>query len=183
MMMKIAKISIFLMLAGVLGACVPSLNPLFTDKDVIFDTNLLGSWQGAENETWLFEADESNSYKLTHLDENKKAVFNVHLAKIKDLTFLDIFPSELGSVNYLYEMNMFRSHTFFKVEIENKQVQLQMLDFDLIKEKNKAKPLGVTHVKSQDGRILLTASTEELQKFVVSNVDLFGEKLILKKKK
>lgn len=181
--MKIIKVLIPLVLLTLLGACVPSLNSLFTDKDVIFDTTLLGTWE-AENETWLFEIDdEANSYKLTHLDKEKKAVFNVHLVKIEGLTFLDVFPSELNSVNYLYEMSMFHAHTFFKIEIEKHQVQLRMLDFDLIKKKDKKTPLQITHVKSKDGRILLTAPTAELQKFVVSNMDLFGDKVILKKKK
>jgi hypothetical protein len=42
---------VLLALLAFLTGCVPvdSLNPLYTDKDVVFDETLLGSWVGPDN--------------------------------------------------------------------------------------------------------------------------------------
>src|SRR5688572_2052421 len=39
----------------VVAGCVPSLNPLYTLKEVVFDPALIGSWS-EEGSTWTFSA-------------------------------------------------------------------------------------------------------------------------------
>ena len=37
-----------------LGGCVPSLQPLFTDRDLVFDPGLIGTWKDTDGETtWV----------------------------------------------------------------------------------------------------------------------------------
>ena len=178
--MKTLRIIITGTLIAILSGCVPSLNPLFTDKDLIFDTTLLGDWKNKE-EKWSFEKNGDNKYKLTHLDNGNQATFSAHLVKINDFTFLDISPLDLKSKNYLYEAHLFPVHTFSKIEIEKEQIVIRMLDPDMLEKAINDKKVEIAHVKSQDDRILLTASTKDLQIFVQSELELFGEPLTLKK--
>ena len=60
-----------------------------------------------------------------------------------------------------------------------------MFDPSWLEEGIEKKQIDVEHVKSSDGTILLTASTENLQKFVLqhaNNESAFQDALILKKK-
>ena len=44
----------FIVLAMALMGCFQSIHPLFHEKDLVFDENLLGSWSHGNN-TWTFE--------------------------------------------------------------------------------------------------------------------------------
>src|ERR1043165_1084991 len=88
--------------AMLLGACIPSLNPFYTDKDVVFDARLLGTWQEKEKtdepQAWKFEESKDKAYKLTVTEkEGKQGEFEAHLFKLKENYFLDIIPTEIGT--------------------------------------------------------------------------------------
>lgn len=60
--------TVAVLLLSLLGACGPvlSIHPLYTDKDVVFDPALLGSWIDPTDKTGsplVFEGGGSNSYK------------------------------------------------------------------------------------------------------------------------
>ena len=63
-----------LMLAG----CVPSLNPLYTEEDLIFEPKLVGVW--AENaeakERWTFEQAGEKDYRV--IDRKSKRLNSSH---------------------------------------------------------------------------------------------------------
>ena len=177
--MKI-KVFVTIMTLAILSGCVGSVNPLFTEKDLIFDAALLGDWK-YEKENWLFEKEADNKYKLTHSDNGTLAVFKAYLVKINNLTFLDISPLDINSKNYFYEMHSLPVHTFWKIEIEKEQIVIKMLDPDLLEKAIDQNKVDIAFVESQDCRILLTASTSKLQNFIQSNLELFGEPSILKR--
>ena len=67
-----------LAVAGTLGlvlvGCVPSWNPFYTEKDVVFEPGLVGSWwpvdaKEASPETWAFSRVGENGYQLAQTDE------------------------------------------------------------------------------------------------------------------
>ena len=101
MKMKIKKV-LFYMLAGILGGCLPvmSIHPLYTDEDVVFEEKLLGIWVDDDNDpktTWEFSqvSEKQKKYRLILSDnEDKNGSFDVHLVKLKDRFFLDIYPNE-----------------------------------------------------------------------------------------
>ncbi len=84
---KLLTLSFLFMLAG----CVPSLNPLYTDQDLIFDSALLGVWTDKDSkETWAFTEAGEKEYKLLYTEEDgRKGEFKAHLLKIEGKTFLD----------------------------------------------------------------------------------------------
>src|SRR6266436_7895790 len=78
-----------------LGGCVPSLHPLYTDNDVVFDAALLGQWVSTERdskETLTFTKGDKNAYKLVQIDDSSKGVYIAHLIKLDGTLFLDVKP-------------------------------------------------------------------------------------------
>jgi len=98
------------------------------------------------------------------------------LLKLGDHFFLDVIPQELKSDNYLYEATVFPVHTFFRIKLDEEQLELMAYSGE---EMDIAEALP--HVETPSGMIVLTASTEELQKFVISKIHLFNDSLKLKK--
>ena len=68
--------------AVLLTACIPSVNPYFTEKDVVFDPSLLGTWgnPGDPKENWRFEAADNKAYMFSvSEDDGKTGSFEARL--------------------------------------------------------------------------------------------------------
>jgi hypothetical protein len=201
-----AKKFFFYLLAVLLGGCVPivSLHPLFNEKDVVFDEKLLGTWVDDPNSpetTWEFSriAEPQNAYKLIFSKEKEgkveaKGLFIVHLVKLKDKLFLDVCPpapwdweqQDPNKVKWAYNaFFLIPGHTFVKIDFFEPQLKMLLTDDDKMKEFLKADPNAVKH-ELLDGRPILTASTKELQTFVLKYADgdkVFANDITLSRKK
>jgi len=176
----------FYMLAVILGGCVPviSLHPLYTEKDIMLDKKLCGTWideSGDMKSTWEFERieDPNNAYKLIFTDEDgKKGSFVAHLLKLKDMLFLDIYPSELpweledpNKMDWPYNsLFLIPAHTFMKIDSIEPQLELRLTSESKMEELLKENPSAVEHTFVGD-RIVLTASTKKLQAFILKYAD------------
>jgi hypothetical protein len=160
------KKTIFYMLAIILGGCLQSLHPLYTDKDLIFEEKLIGKWSGEES-IWEFRQGEGKAYKMRVLD-GKEAWFIAHLAKFEDMMFLDIFPDgkTLEDTQGFYKMHLLGLHTFMKVEQIEPTLQLRKLDYEKVSDMLKEDPNLLKH-EIIDDRLVLTAPTKQLQEFMV----------------
>ena len=50
---------------ALLSGCVPSLNAIYTDKDIVFKSDVLGVWkQENSTEKWEFRQRDAKSYRL-----------------------------------------------------------------------------------------------------------------------
>ncbi len=164
----------------VLGGCVPSLHPLYTEKDLIFDPALLGEWTLGKNnkESWTFTKAGEKQYQLVYIDdEGKEGKFCVHLLKIEGRLFLDLFPMELDSKktdedpkeNAFYKLHLVPAHTFMLVKQIQPTLQMAFLNPSWAKDYLKAHPDAVRHEKVDHDEIVLTAPTKELQAFVLKH--------------
>jgi hypothetical protein len=204
--MNIKKI-LFYLLAGILGGCVPvvSLHPLYTEKDVFFDERLIGNWItekefNAQNHTvnlidsnnqtiWQFTRPDKKEkiYTLTYCDKkNQKGLFAVHLVKLKNKFFLDASP-----VQVLYDSNdpnkaeelayntifIIPAHIFAIVDSFEPQLKLRLTDDEQMKNMLEEDPKAIKN-EQVEGRAILTASTQQLQKFVLKYAD--SEKVFVK---
>jgi len=161
------KKAAFYLLAVMLGGCVlSSLHPLYTDEELIFEEKLIGKWSDEDN-IWEFRAGEPNTYQMRVFD-GQEGRFVAHLVKLEDMLFLDIFPDSetLGEPQAFYSFHLLPVHTFMKVEQIEPKLQLRMMDYDKVSEMLEEDPNLLKHEVVED-RIVLTASTEQLQKFVV----------------
>jgi len=189
--MKTKKL-FFYLLAGVLVGCVPSLHPLFTDDDAIFEEKLLGIWAEEDDseETWEFERygdDSDKRYKMIYTDENgEEGQFIATLGKLNDMLFLDLFPGEAEiNANGFYKIHLLGVHTFMKIEQIEPTLQMRTMEPDKMTEMLESDPNLIKHevLEEQDSKIVLTASTKELQRFMIEHAEdegLFGEATELK---
>jgi hypothetical protein len=89
--------------------CIPSLHPLYTENDLIFEKALVGTWvdENPEN-TWTFSQSGEKEYKLIYSEDGKPGEFTAHLLKIKDKMFIDLYPAEpeLKANNGFYKAHL-----------------------------------------------------------------------------
>ncbi len=174
---------LFYVLAALLGGCIPvmSLHPLFTEETLVFEEKLLGTWVDDSNNIWEFKDpnEQEKIYKLIFIDdEGKKGSFVVHLVKLENKLFLDVYPSEPpwdeedpNKVEWPYNtLFLMPVHTFIKINGIEPELKLQLTDDDELKKLLKENPNAVEHTSTED-KFVLTASTEELQAFVVKYAD------------
>ena len=158
----------FLGLMLLLTGCIPSLHPLYTPEDLIFDDALLGEWVDKDGkETWTFAKGDEKQYKATYVDDDgKKGEFVVHLLKVKDRLFLDLFPvdPELKQ-NSFYAVHLMPVHTFLRIELKGQTLRFSLLDSSWIKNFVEENPGVIRHEKI-DNAVLLTAQPKELQAFL-----------------
>lgn len=200
--MKTKKILSWL-LAALLGGCIPvmSLHPLYNKENVLLKENLLGLWVDDANESfWEFkDADQPlPAYELI-LSDNKgaKGLFIVHLVKLDNRLFLDIYPSQspcgkLDDPNQaMWAYNAFFSvpvHTFMIIDSAEPQLKMRLTDDDDMMKLLKEDPNAINHelVKDYDGNIVLTATTKQLQEFVLKYADdarVFSKEVVLNRVK
>jgi hypothetical protein len=155
------------------GACVPSMNPIFTEQDLVFDQALLGRWTDPENtESWEFIYADEKEYKLVYTDEQgKKGVFKARLARIEGKTFLDLTPMRgAGEMNDFHRSHFFKTHTFVQILQKGDSYSVAYLEPQWLKDRLAKDPGAVGHLMVE-GDVLLTDSTRKLQKFVLANID------------
>ena len=163
--------------ALLLGACIPSVHPFFTDKDVVFDTRLVGEWQSKEDsdepESWTFEQGENKAYKLTVREKKgKQGQFAARLFKLKNEHFLDLIPTECEldpNQADLVGASMFPGHLLLRVPQIEPELKLAYCDYEWLEKFLKAHPKALAH-RRHDDSLLLTASTRELQRFVLKHL-------------
>ncbi len=175
------KMLLFSLIAFILlliQSCIPSLHPLYTSDDLVFDTQLIGEWMDSDSILWKFEKFEpSNSifpskadrsrddfYKLTVMDE-KPAVFHVHLLRLEQHLYLDFYIKDYEVNNDMADLHLFPVHTFARIKKDNNQVQMEQFNIEFIENLIKEKKVKIKHEVSY-GNLILTAGTDELQKFV-----------------
>jgi len=197
--MKVKKV-LFYTLAVIIGGCVPviSLHPLYTEKDVVVDQKLYGTWVDDVNNpktTWEFKSidEPKNAYKLIFSDEEgMKGSFVAHMVKLQNRLFLDIYPSDLpwetedpNKMDWPYNsLFLIPAHTFVKIDSIETQLKLRLTMESDMEELLKENPDAVEHTSVGD-RLVLTGSTKELQAFVLKYADnekVFTDQVVLNRK-
>lgn len=192
------KIFLFYSLAAILGGCVPvlSLHPLYTDETVVFEEKLLGTWVDDSNNIWEFKDPnkQEKAYGLIVIDHGgEKGLFDAHLTKLQNKLFLDVYPGKLpcgeedpNKIEWHFNAFFFMPfHTFIKVNSIEPELKLQLTDDEDMKKLLDEDPNAVKHESVKDG-FILTASTKELQAFVLKYADdgrLFTKETILSRQK
>jgi hypothetical protein len=169
--------------ALLMAACIPSINPFYTDKDVVFEGRLIGTWQEKENsdepQIWKFEEGKDKAYKLMVTEKGgKHGEFEAHLFKLKQDYFLDIIATEIGTnVADLTTATLITGHLLLRVPQIEPELELAGFDFDWLDKYLKEHPKALAHHRDDD-RFFLTAETADLQSFVLKHLaegELFGK--------
>jgi hypothetical protein len=185
-----------LLLFGLIWAgCVPSWNPLYTEKDLVFDPLLVGAWTPLEakegfKETWAFAKGGEKLYRLQQMDEDgRKADFEARLVKLGRHRFLDLYLTKVEGddikLNAWAGFSLVPAHLILKVEQIGPALKIAAMNADWMKKFLKQHPDAIAHRVVLDDNIVLTASTAELQKFVLEHADqedFFGGAMEMRRK-
>jgi hypothetical protein len=203
------KFLLFFMLLAILEGCVTSLHPLYTSRDLVYDTRLLGTWNSdGGRQTWKLEnmmdhqlagitdpverqkqesfkgtMVDKRSYLLTYTEDGHSAEFLANLVQLDGHQFMDIFPlSAKMSVQFL-EDHYLPTHTYAKVEIAANKASLYFFNAQKLYELMDQNRIRLKHESFEYYKVI-TASTEELQAFVkkfADHKDMFENALVLKR--
>ena len=174
----------------VAGCVVPSIYPFYTEKEVVFDPALLGTWEKTSvdadaREIWTFEKAGEKEYKFTFIDGDRKNVFSAHLFQLKEHLFLDCLHTEQAGDGV-------PPHYLLRVGQIEPTLKVAMLDATWLRKLLDRNPGAIRHVLTRDEsgnanstHIVLTADTAELQKFILKHIDgkdTFGDLNELKRR-
>lgn len=174
--------------------CVRSLHPIYTSSDVVYREDLIGTWAQSNGEsTWHFtEAerdDRDRAYRLVITDKRgQPGTFLAHLVKLGNHHFLDLFPiAPQVANNGIYKFHFQRTHTFFRFKLHEGTLQLAWLSPTWLEKHLQSNPDALTHTfvtptghlptrreENASERLLLTASTTELQAFFQLHANTAG---------
>ncbi|OGF58306.1 MAG: hypothetical protein A2Y62_18560 [Candidatus Fischerbacteria bacterium RBG_13_37_8] len=172
--MKSLKLLLLFLVVVVMSGCVVrSLQPLFTEKDLVFKTELVGTWTQPDakaEEYWQFEKGDETSYKLIYKGEDGTAEFDVHLVKLKNNFFLDFLPTGLKEGNDFYRFHFIESHSFARIWIEKDSFRMSVLNYDWFSKMIDNGKIKIAHEKVDD-TIIVTAATKDLQKILIKYAD------------
>lgn len=220
---------LFALLACLTG-CMPldCLNPLYTEKDIVFDKSLLGDWVSINKDNeeatlrfvTLVEDGKEDGYDVTMSGRNSDGMcssmeFNAHEIEIGGNRYLDlvtrggdasdqVYPLQIteskkgmaitpsflrvGTASYMefiggarVEARLHIAHWFARITRNGDKMRLDWIDDDDFKKTAAAGKFHLSHLSLGHGKkksvfgaakqrdILVTASTEELQKFIAEH--------------
>lgn len=184
--MTLARGGLLTVLALLLPGCIPSLHPLYTKEDSVFEPQLLGPWvQDDGKNQWTFTKEGEKAYSVVYTEDGNPAKFDGHLVKLGNALFLDLFPKDPPIKNHFYGMHLVPAHTFLKLTLHQDQLRMAAMNPDWLSKKMEAGEVTIKHEKIE-GAVVLTASTGELQEFVGMYADdreAFGEGGLFHRKK
>jgi hypothetical protein len=147
-----------------LGCPARSIFPLFHEKDLMANKDLVGTWIG-EGEITI-EQSGGKSYRGTFVEAaGGSASYTLQLGKVGKYWFLDSTPDVEPKEDH--RLNI---HMIWKLKLEGDALYISPLEGDRLKELIDAGTLKIPHAKLGN-EILLTASPEELQKLVLRLAD------------
>ncbi len=182
------EIIAFYTLALVLGGCVvQSVHPLFTENELIFDANLVGTWSPPDsNETWQFTPNtatkDSKEYQLVSTESSgKKGPFLAGLGTIGQDRYLNIYPQkpDLPQNSDFYKSHLPTMNSFIKIKLIDQALTGQPMNYENVRKLLEEKPNLLKH-EARGDELILTASTKKLQKFIRkyssdAKLKIFGE--------
>jgi hypothetical protein len=163
--------------ALLLGCVVTSVHPFYTEKDLVFEPALVDDWikevKDGPDEVWKFEKSPTEGYRLTLIEERQATVLETHLFKLQGQLFLDIASMER-------DYHVIPPHYLLKVSHITPTLRMSELNHDWLKGLVKTNPSVIRHHlvrtgdQPEDSRVVLTADTAELQKFVLKHLETAG---------
>ena len=160
-----------------LAGCVPSLHPLYTSKDLVFDPALLGAWRNAEGDTWQVSGAPGEAYEALVTVDGEPRRMELHLVRIGDERFLDCYPTEPDINNSFYAGHLLRIHHFIRIRLKEDAIEAAMLDGDWLAKQLDANRYAVRREKVGE-EYVLTAPPAQLQAFLkalLAEKDAFTE--------
>jgi|KBSSwiStaDraftv2_1062776.scaffolds.fasta_scaffold11752_5 hypothetical protein len=194
-MKKVSIILGFAFLIIFLSGCLTTLHPIFTEKDLAYDPKLIGTWK-TENQDNKGQvvitnlASESSvelpgnissikqkgyfiSYQNGPGETSKRYI--AFLARIGKHLYFDYYPAdrkEDEKIDEFFGAHLVKMHTSYRVEILNDgSFELSQLDESYVTKLIDEKKIRISHETDADDNTVITASTQELQQYLLKYGD------------
>lgn len=177
--MKKKTILLVILLTLMVSSClVKSLHPFYKESDVIYDPSLVGYWLDNDSSLWTIEQLKVSSvgservvdsYKINYFEKKDEASeFEVHLFKLKGQTYVDFIPFDVN-VPDMTAFHLVPTHSIAKIEMSRDSINLKWFNESWLAGLLENNKIRISHetIKGADDSYILTASTEELQKFII----------------
>jgi hypothetical protein len=164
-----------LLLPFALGACVPSVNPLYTSATLVSEPALVGTWVGQSGDVLVVTARDSTTYGLALVNQDGDA--SMWIGRVTTLAgrrWLDVEPADLPDAwSAEYRDAFLATHQFWALQRVDSVLVAATLVYDSLKALVGRDPSVVAHATVQ-GNLLLTAETAALRAFIAAFADRPG---------
>ncbi len=207
MKLKTKFVLSFVLLGFTLTSCiVTSLNPLFSEDQLIFNKSFIGTWLDTDSTEWNISAfngfdfglgegkkdsiadkEAPKAYYLKLKDNKSTGNFILGLIKLDDNFFVDFYPDIYSNdpiKNEFYTVHRLPVHSFGKALITDTLIKIQRLNYDWLNEYAKSTDALLDMQELETGTVI-TSSTEEIQRFLIKyadNKDVFSDAIVLRHK-
>jgi hypothetical protein len=158
------KLFVVVAAVSLLTGCVPSIEPLYTDRDVTSDPRVAGAWTVKGGEMTVTA--DGRGYKVAYTDNESpvhRMNFKAHLVKLGGTPFVDLFPEPPQDMSCYPCVPM---HMFAKLTIQGNTLRVDLFDPSWFDKMAKEGKITTGHTMVGDG-YMLTAKTADLQAFVL----------------
>lgn len=182
--MRHSKVIILVLALTAMSSClVSSLHPFYKEKDKIFDPVMIGSWIDSDSCIWTIEPnmvptefmkpkEPDGAYKITYYeDEDEISVLTGTLFRLNGVDYVDFIP-DINEEHFSTDLTAYHHipvHTLARVRYSRNSIMLFWYGDDWLNELFEENRIRIAHetVQNHDyDRQVLTASTDELQKFI-----------------
>ena len=194
-MKKVSIILGFTFLIIFLSGCLTTLHPIFTEKDLAYDPKLIGTWntenQGNKGKVVISNLATENSLELPgNISTIKQKGYFISyqngpgetskqyiafLARIGKHLYFDYYPAdrkEDEKIDEFFGAHLVKMHTSYRVEILNDgSFELSQLDESYVTKLIDEKKIRISHETDADDNTVITASTQELQQYLLKYGD------------
>ena len=185
--MKTKNIILIGLIGALLCGCIiKSLHPFYFEKDVVFKKELLGSWLDQDSSRWEVEQGVAakgflrsgdslgNFYKVTIPEKDGTvSVLEAHLFHLGGSSYLDFYPQDLDiKSGILAQFHLVGAHSLAKCTfINSTTIKVSWFNEGWLSGLFEQNRIRIAHEEVENGdddlSYVLTASTAELQKFIL----------------
>lgn len=159
------------------SGCTRSLHPLLKKSDLIFEEALIGVWK-QEGDIWSFSKKKENVYELVVHETRKDrySYLEARLGKLEDQLFLEFsLDQDKNSINSEFaSLHLLPVYTFAHVKQIEPTLQFSWPDPSWVEYRLKKSPKETIKHEMIEDSFVLTASTEDLQKFFLQHLEAKG---------
>ena len=171
------RIVLVITVIAALSSCIFTFHPLYSD-DILTDVpGLEGSFSKhdgfpQDSSEWIFTREQKGTYQLRINQKDNSGTMEVHAVLLGGEYFLDFSVDDVSSdcIPDFIGYHLVPMHSFGKVHVHEDKLALSFIDMDWAEENLSKHRIRIDHeTRFKDNNtefILLTASTEDLQKFV-----------------
>lgn len=161
---------LLLLLPVLLGACVQSVHPLYTEQSLTAEPALVGTWLDAGRASLVVAERDSVSYDVLSLgDDLTPSSWILHLTTLGEGRWLDAEPAPERDWSEAYADAMLPLHQFLLLRAVGDSLHVATLKHDSLKATLEREPSLAAHT-IVNGTVVLTASTDQLRAFLASYV-------------